>query len=80
MQFNYATKFDGTSASAPNVSGVASLVWSANPNLSATQIKQIMSQTAYDLGNRGYDYEYGHGFVNADAAVRRALAIAKGYA
>lgn len=71
--FNYQTNFNGTSASAPNVAGVASLVWSANENLTAANIKQILSETAYDLGSSGYDMYYGHGFVNADAAVRRAL-------
>lgn len=69
--------FNGTSAATPNVAGVASLVWSANRNLSATQIKAILSQTAFDLGARGYDYVYGSGFANADAAVRRAMAIAR---
>ena len=73
--FSYDDDFNGTSAAAPNVAGVASLVWSANSNLSATQIKDILSETAYDLGNEGYDLFYGHGFVNADAAVRRAMAL-----
>ena len=75
VTFNYTSGFNGTSAAAPNVSGVASLVWSANPNLTAGQVREILSQTAYDLGAQGYDTEHGHGFVNADAAVRRALAI-----
>ncbi|KAF3884307.1 MULTISPECIES: S8 family serine peptidase [Nostocales] len=70
--------FNGTSAATPNVTGVASLVWSVNPNLNATQIKQILSETSYDLGGSGYDTVYGSGFINADAAVRRALAIYKG--
>jgi serine protease len=69
-------EFEGTSAAAPNVSGVASLVWSANSNLSAGQIKQILSETAY-RNIPGYNpTEYGNGFVNADAAVRRAIAMA----
>ena len=72
--FDYA-EFGGTSAATPNVAGVASLVWSANSNLTATQVKQIMSETAFDLGEEGYDLTYGSGFVNADAAVRRAIAI-----
>jgi hypothetical protein len=70
--------FNGTSAAAPNVAGVASLVWSANPYLSAGQVHQILQTTAVDLGFPGYDYEYGAGFVNADAAVRRAMAMAGG--
>ena len=77
--FGIDDRFNGTSASAPNVTGIASLVWSVNPNLSAAQVRQILSETAYDLGNVGYDYEYGHGLVNADASVRRALAIKLGY-
>lgn len=67
--------FNGTSASAPSVAGIASLVWSANPNLTADQVKNILAETAYDLGVAGYDLETGHGFVNADAAVRRAIAL-----
>ncbi len=75
VEFDYSL-FDGTSAAAPNVTGIASLVWSANSKLAATQVKQILSETAIDLGTPGYDSFTGHGFVNADAAVRRALAIA----
>jgi len=67
--------FNGTSAATPNVAGVASLVWGANPNLSATQVQDILSDTAYDLGVPGYDLFYGHGFINADAAVRQAIAL-----
>ena len=67
-------RFDGTSAAAPNVAGVASLVLSANPNLTASAVRTILSQTATDLGEAGYDYLYGNGFVNADAAVRQAIA------
>ncbi len=80
VSFDYDSRFNGTSAAAPNVTGVASLVWSANSNLSATQVRDIMSQTATDLGATGYDRYYGNGFVNADAAVRRAIAIGAGYA
>jgi serine protease len=80
VEFSYTAGFDGTSAATPNVTGVASLVWSANANLSATQVREIMAQTATDLGAAGYDRFYGNGFVNADAAVRRAIAIGAGYA
>lgn len=80
FDFGYNEKFNGTSASTANVSGVASLVWSVNSNLSAGQVKAIISETAFDLGKKGYDEAYGNGFINADAAVRRALAIARGFA
>ncbi len=75
--FDYEDSFNGTSAAAPNISGVASLVWSANSNLTAAQVKTILSETSYHLGSEGYDIFYGHGFVNADAAVRRAIALGR---
>ena len=80
FDFGYNNNFNGTSASTANVSGVASLIWSVNSNLSASQIKAIISETAYDLGAAGYDTVYGNGFINADAGVRRALAIARDFA
>jgi hypothetical protein len=73
--FAYESQFNGTSAATPNVTGVASLLWSANKDLTAAEIKEILSQTAYDLGTAGYDEDYGYGFINADAAVRRAIAL-----
>ena len=87
LGFDYANFFDytnqvdglfnGTSAATPNVTGIASLVWSANPNLTATQVRQVLSETAYDLGIPGYDLVYGYGLVNADTAVRRAIALSR---
>ena len=78
--FGYYDRFNGTSASTAVVTGIASLVWSVNPNLTAVQVKQILSETAYDLGATGYDTVYGSGEVNAAAAVRRAEALDRGFA
>lgn len=78
VSYGYDTRFNGTSAATPNATGVASLVWSANNTLSAAQVRAIMSQTAFDLGAAGYDTLTGNGMVNADAAVRRAMAIGRG--
>jgi serine protease len=80
VRFTTDPRFGGTSAAAPNVTGVASLIWSANPNLTAREVSYIMQDTAYDLNTPGYDSRTGSGLVNADAGVRRALAIAAGYA
>jgi serine protease len=71
--FGYTDRSGGTSSAAPNVTGVASLVWSANPNLTAGQVREVIASSAYDLGNVGNDTLYGAGLVNADAAVRRAI-------
>ena len=71
--------FTGTSAAAPIVSGIASLLWSMNETLTADQIKSILSQTATDAGSAGDDIQHAHGLVNADAAVRRVMAISRGF-
>ncbi|MEM7580172.1 MAG: S8 family serine peptidase [Mastigocoleus sp.] len=75
---SYDSRFNGTSASTTMVSGIVSLLWSVNSNLTSTQIKSILSETATDVGAAGYDTQYGHGIINADKAMRRAIAIARG--
>lgn len=42
----------GTSFAAPIVSGVAALVWSYYPELTATQIKEIILKSATDVGKK----------------------------
>jgi hypothetical protein len=51
------------------VSGVAALIKSAWPHLTARQIADIMFTTAIDLGAPGVDEVYGRGLVNAYRAV-----------
>ena len=65
----------GTSMSAPHVAGVVALMRSANPNVDVITIKQVLMDTADDLGNPGEDNTYGHGFLDAYEAV---LAVAGG--
>jgi subtilisin family serine protease len=59
----------GTSFSAPIVAGVAALVISQNPNLSAQQVQDVIKQSAEDLGTVGWDPSYGWGRVNAAHAL-----------
>lgn len=63
----------GTSYSAPITAGVAALVMSANPRLSSAEVEKLLFSTAIDLGSAGRDVYFGHGRVNAAAAVRAAL-------
>ncbi len=65
---NYAF-FDGTSMATPHVSGVAALVWSHNPGCTNAEIRAVLGSTAEDLGVAGRDNAYGHGLVQAKAAV-----------
>ncbi|MBI3156409.1 MAG: S8 family serine peptidase [Burkholderiales bacterium] len=67
---NYAF-FSGTSMATPHVSGVAALVWSQHPQCSAAQIRATLRLSAMDLGPGGRDDEFGHGLVQAKAAVDR---------
>ncbi|MGD9404647.1 MAG: S8 family serine peptidase, partial [Anaerolineae bacterium] len=55
----------GTSMATPHVSGVAALLWSANPELTNVQIREAMDMTALDLGDPGRDVHYGYGLVQA---------------
>jgi len=62
----------GTSYSSPTVAGVVALVLSANPNLTPSQVQDILKQAADDLGPAGWDSGYGWGRVNAARAVNLA--------
>ncbi len=64
----------GTSFATPIVSGVAALIYSANPQLSSYEVSDIIRNTADDLGAAGPDDSYGYGRVNAFKAVRYAAA------
>ena len=87
----YTTQFGGTSSAAPLVAGIAGLIKSANPLLTASEVKQVLiettdkiTDTALDIvlgHNKGtYDANghsewFGHGKVNALKAVRRAVSL-----
>ena len=65
--------FFGTSAAAPHAAAVAALVKSANPALTAAQIRTILINTALDNMAVGVDRDGGYGIVMAKAAVTAAL-------
>jgi subtilisin family serine protease len=64
--------FSGTSMACPHVAGAVAIIRQANPNLDATAIKQILIQTADDLGQADDDNTYGNGIINIYAAVMAA--------
>jgi subtilisin family serine protease len=69
------TTIDGTSFSSPYAAGVAALILSVNPSLSAAQVESIMQSTCRDIGTVGFDTLTGWGMLNADAAVRAAQPV-----
>jgi subtilisin family serine protease len=64
----------GTSFASPIVAGVAALILSTNPSLTAQQVQGILTQNADDLGAPGWDSTYGYGRINAARAVTAAQA------
>ncbi len=63
----------GTSMAGPHVAGVVGLMRAANPDLDVITIKEILMETAVDLGSVGEDNTYGHGMVDAFVAVQMAM-------
>jgi len=73
---DYTKTFGGTSSSTPLVAGICALILAANPGLNAKQVKTILEKTARKIGNvTGHSVFFGHGCVDADAAVRESLAV-----
>ena len=72
---NYTSRFGGTSAACPEVSGVAALMLSINPNLTEAQATNILRTTASDMGAAGFDNTFGYGRVNGCAATRQAFSL-----
>lgn len=59
----------GTSFASPVAAGVVALMMSARPDLANTKVESLLYSSAVDLGATGRDIYYGHGRINADAAV-----------
>jgi subtilisin family serine protease len=60
---------NGTSFSTPIVTGVASLIMSKHPQLSAADVERLLYETAEDIEFPGKDKYAGHGMVDAKAAL-----------
>jgi hypothetical protein len=60
---------DGTSFAAPEVAGIAALVWAAHPELLNYQVARILTQTATRAPGADWSPTQGWGVVNAKAAV-----------
>ncbi len=82
---SYVNDFKGTSSACPHVAGVAALMLSVNPNLTHSEVKEIIETTAQkirtdlytysiddDHPNGSWNIQMGYGLVDAYAAVLKA--------
>jgi subtilisin family serine protease len=60
---------DGTSMASPFVAGLAALIRSQYPTMSAPLVKSRIEKSADDLGDPGFDDHFGHGRINAARAI-----------
>jgi len=66
--------FNGTSMSAPHVSGAILLLKEAFPYLPGHELKLALYNTCTDLGDPGEDNDYGMGIINVEAAYNYLVA------
>ncbi len=76
----YTTRFGGTSAACPQAAGVAALLMSYDKNstwrnMALAEYKEVLKNSADDLGAAGWDSLFGYGRLNAMKAL---VAIARG--
>ena len=67
--------WSGTSGAAPIVSGVAALIRSRYPELSAAEVVNRIVDTARDAGPPGFDTLYGYGVLDVAAAVSDGVRV-----
>ena len=63
----------GSSMAAAHTSGLAALLWSVRPWMSADQVAQIMISSADDVYTWGWDERTGAGRINAHTALLYAM-------
>lgn len=64
-------KNEGTSMAAPQAAAAAALIWAKNPNMKPYQIRNLLRQTAEDVGPSGWDYRSGYGLLRIDRALNQ---------
>lgn len=66
-------KEEGTSMAAPQAAAAAALVMARNPSFQPYQVRELLRQTAADMGSAGFDNSSGYGLLRVDRAVTATL-------
>jgi hypothetical protein len=64
-----STGLAGTSFAAPLVSAAAAWIWTVRPNLSASQVADLLRESARPLGPQRFDPKTGFGVIDIAAAL-----------
>ncbi len=68
--YNQYTQVNGTSYSAPIVAGTVAMMKAVQPDLTVSNITNILQQTATDIGPPGKDIYFGSGLVNIEESLK----------
>ena len=68
-------KSSGTSLASPVVAASVAVLKNVKPELTPGGIREIIKDSAVDVGDVGYDINYGYGILNVKEAVRLALGV-----
>ncbi|MGQ8873876.1 S8 family peptidase [Paenibacillus sp. TSA_86.1] len=69
---NQYAALSGTSMASPHVAALAGLIRSLNPDLTNTEVMDLMRQSVIDLGEPGHDKYYGYGQIDVYKALQAA--------
>lgn len=67
---DFPTRFYGTSAAAPSVAGVAALLLQMNPAMRGADLRRVLTRSAVDIEQPGYDLSSGFGRADGMAAAQ----------
>ena len=66
---HFSNPFFGTSAAAPHIAGIAALLLEIDSSLTPSDIQDLITDNAVDIGDGGYDHVSGSGRADALAIV-----------
>lgn len=66
-------ELSGTSMASPMVAGLAAVILAQNPKLTNDEVRQVIEESAADLGDPGWDTMFGYGRIDVQKALSMTL-------